>query len=85
MKRGSVVSIGMFLVLFLTGAVAHANFFAPWSNLTQQQRNQAIIDRAYQNNNMYVGQNCKEWVRTVVYAASGNHVTVPATTSGGYG
>ncbi len=50
-----------------------------WSQYTQAERNMAIVYRAYDNIGQYVGQNCKEWVRTVVYSASNGMVTLPAT------
>lgn len=52
---------------------------AGWHEWSQIERNQAIVDRASQDNNSYVGQNCKEWARTVVYSASGGAVTIPST------
>lgn len=50
-----------------------------WHTMTQSQRNAAIVNRANQYLNQWVGLSCKEWVRKVVYEASGNHVTVPPT------
>lgn len=50
-----------------------------WRGLSQGARNQAIIERALQDNNRYVGQNCKIWARTVVLAASRNVVYLPST------
>lgn len=49
-----------------------------WHGLSQIQRNGLIRSRAYQNNGQYTGQTCKEWVRTVVYSASGSVVWVPS-------
>lgn len=50
-----------------------------WHDLTQTQRNQAILTRAYQNNEQYVGLNCKQWASAVVASASGNCTTLPTT------
>ncbi len=50
-----------------------------WRGLSQAARNSAIVTRAYQDNNRYVGQNCKIWARTVVLAASQTVVNLPAT------
>lgn len=50
-----------------------------WRGLSQGARNQAIIERAWQDNGRYVGQNCKIWARTVVLAASRNVVYLPGT------
>jgi len=49
-----------------------------WHNLTQAQRNQAILARAYQNNGQYVGLSCKDWASAVVASASGNATTLPS-------
>lgn len=56
-----------------------SNAVAGWHDWSQITRNQAIVDRTYQDNTHYVGKNCKEWARTVVYAASGGAVTIPST------
>lgn len=50
-----------------------------WRSLSQAARNQAIIERAWRDNGRYVGLNCKEWVRKVVYDASKTVVNLPAT------
>jgi len=50
-----------------------------WHNLTQAQRNQAILTRAYQNNGQYVNMNCKQWASRVVLDASASCVTLPLT------
>lgn len=50
-----------------------------WHTLTQTQRNQAIIARAYQDNGNYVGLNCKMWASAVVSSASSNCTTLPTT------
>ncbi len=50
-----------------------------WHDLTQTQRNQAILTRAYQNNGQFVNRNCKQWASDVVASASGNCTTLPIT------
>lgn len=50
-----------------------------WRNLTQSQRNAAIVSRGYADNGKYVGLNCKEWARKVVYDASKTVVWLPST------
>ncbi|MFA6308093.1 MAG: hypothetical protein WCS88_02625 [Patescibacteria group bacterium] len=56
-----------------------ATYSTWWSNLGQIGRNQAILDRAYRDINRYVGLNCKDWARKVVYDASKGVVTLPTT------
>lgn len=56
-----------------------------WHNLTQAQRNQAILTRAYQDNGQNVGLNCKQWASAVVTSASGNCTTLPTTFAAFYG
>lgn len=50
-----------------------------WRGLSQVARNQAILERAYRDNNVRVGLNCKEWARTVVLDASKTVVNLPGT------
>jgi hypothetical protein len=50
-----------------------------WRGLSQAGRNNAIVTRAYQDNNRNVGQNCKIWARAVVLAASQTVVNLPGT------
>lgn len=50
-----------------------------WQALTQAQRNQAIINRGYQDNGRVVNLQCKPWVQQVVSAASQGCVTIPST------
>lgn len=78
MKRLFVIAV-MILGLLSVGMVSANAAMAGWHDLSQSQRNQAIVDRAVQDNNVCVGQSCKEWVRTVVYSASGGAVTIPST------
>lgn len=75
MTRIIGVLFGLFVSLFCMATPASAG----WHEWSQVSRNQAIVDRTYQNNTHYVGQNCKEWARTVVYSASGGLVTIPTT------
>lgn len=52
---------------------------AGWHEWSQSIRNQAIVNRAAQDDGDYVGENCKEWARTVVKGASGNLADIPST------
>lgn len=71
-----IMVIAVLITALITGAT---KAMAGWHDWTQQQRNQAIVDRAYEDNNDWVGVSCKEWVRTVVYDASIGTITIPAT------
>ena len=55
-----------------------------WSNRSQVQRNAAIVARGLQQLGQVTGQQCKEWVRTVVYSASQNDVLLPPNQSNGW-
>lgn len=55
-----------------------------WSSRTQAQRNQAIVDRGLQQLGQVTGQQCKEWVRTVVQSASQGAVLLPPNRSNGW-
>ena len=55
-----------------------------WSNRTQVQRNAPIVARGLQQLGQVTGQQCKEWVRTVVYSASQNDVLLPPNQSNGW-
>ena len=55
-----------------------------WHALPQVDRNQKILDRAYRDEDKYVGDpnnwltgQCKAWVQVVVYAASNGEVQLP--------
>lgn len=50
-----------------------------WRGLTQIERNQAILDRAYRDIGIDVKMQCKPWVQRVVPDASRGVATVPAT------
>ena len=63
---------------------AQAFTAAQWHAMTQLQRNQLILQRAYQDNNRQVGLNCKQWVQVVVPSASAYAVTVPQTNPSPY-
>jgi hypothetical protein len=52
----------LFLVLF--AGVGSA--FAGWHDLTQPERNQAIVDEANSYNNGDYGDTCKRWVQLYV-------------------
>lgn len=56
-----------------------------WRGLSQAARNQAILERAYRDNNVRVGLNCKDWARTVVLDASKTVVNLPGTLPDAYG
>lgn len=50
-----------------------------FGNLTQAQRGQYIINRAWQDYGNPVGVNCKDWARRVVNEVSGWKATIPST------
>ncbi|MCK5285772.1 MAG: hypothetical protein KAJ58_00930 [Candidatus Pacebacteria bacterium] len=60
--------------LFLCNSV-----FADWHKLTQEERDNFIIQRAYGDQDKFVGESCKEWVRTVIKSASKKAVIIPPT------
>lgn len=68
----------MVMVLFCFTSSVYA--WSVWHDqLTQSQRDHAIIDRAYQDLGKNVDLNCKNWARKVVYDASAGGVTIPQT------
>lgn len=69
----AVMAIAGFL---FSPAQSYAHETNSWHGMTQAQRNNALINRAYQEVNTKGGQ-CKEWIQKMVYAASGNHVWLP--------
>ncbi len=75
----SATLASMFFVLaaFVPLSVSYADGTNTWHSMAQWQRNQAIVDRAYQDLNSNVGVECKEWVRTVIKDASGSNGHVP--------
>ncbi len=56
-----------------------------WRGLSQTARNQAILERAWQDNGRNVGLNCKQWVTKVVLEASKAVVNLPRTLPDGNG
>ena len=50
-----------------------------WRGLSQNDRNQVILDRTSQDIGNYVGLNCKLWVQNVVSGASRHAASVPPT------
>mgnify|MGYP001591753260 CR=1 FL=1 len=79
-KLSFFASIVLMLVsLVVVSTNSYANGTNWWHNLSQSQRNSAILTRALQDNNTYVGLNCKNWARKVVQDASSGHVIIPAT------
>lgn len=73
---------------FATGpddAPAAPRLWCPgWHALSQAERNQKILERAYEDLGKYVGDpnnditgQCKAWVQVVVYAASNGEVQLP--------
>ena len=50
-----------------------------WNSLTQTQKDDKIINRAYVDNGVYVGLECKPWVSKVVYDATAGYVILPST------
>ena len=52
---------------------------AGWHNYSQSYRNSLILNRAWNDYGMNVAPlECKEWVRKVVYNASGGEMTIPS-------
>lgn len=74
-KIYSVVSLALFCLLLTSSA------YAGWHDLTQTQRNQAIVSEASSWTTGDDGVNCKEWVRTVVKNASDDAVNIPSSIS----
>lgn len=86
MKRRSFVvaafaALSAAAVSLPKSSLAHGTHW--WNSLSQSQRTQYILNRAYQDNCRYVGKNCKEWVQRVVSDASGGHVWLPQTANSG--
>lgn len=50
-----------------------------WSDLSQTERNQCIVESGYDQLGQVTGLQCKEWVRAVVAGASQNIVLLPPT------
>jgi hypothetical protein len=67
----------------LSVSPVHANGTNWWHSSSQIDRNWYILNRAYWDNNKYVGLNCKQWVQRVVSDASGGHVWLPTTANNG--
>jgi len=72
-KIYSIICLAIFCL-----SIGAVSAFAGWHDLTQTQRNQAIIDEAQSWTTGDDGGQCKEWVRTVVLNASGNLVNIPS-------
>ena len=60
--------------------IAFAYGVNSWHRLTQADRNQRIINTAYQDIGRKLGE-CKPWIRDVVRHASQDHVIIPSTVS----
>lgn len=63
------------VVAFVTSMASQAS--AQWNYWSQNQKNAAILNRAFAQNGMYTGLQCKHWVQNVVYSASGGVVWLP--------
>ncbi len=71
--------------LALAATTATAFVAVGWHGLSQSERDSRILSRARSySSGTYTGMSCKEWVRRVVRDASGNVVTIPATSSNDY-
>lgn len=55
-----------------------------WHDLTQSARNKIIVNTAAEDLNINVQKSCKEWVRSVIYEATGGHFSIPPTSSALY-
>lgn len=73
---GVFTAIAVIVSIVLSPA-SYANGTNPWHSMAQWQRNQAIVSRAYQDNDRKVGVQCKVWVQNVLYSVSGGHVWLP--------
>jgi hypothetical protein len=71
--------------LALATAKGYAQMTPAWHYWTQSQRNQAIVNTAFNDLNKNVGVQCKPWVQNVVWAASGHQVWLPPTANGSLG
>ena len=72
------------VTVLAVSAATFASMRPGWHSYSQSQRNQLIVNRAYAQNGQFTGQSCKEWVRTVVYSASGQAVWLPSTVPNNY-
>jgi hypothetical protein len=72
----------LFVCLIVACLALNSLAYAGWHDLTQAQRNQAIVDEANSWNNGDDGGQCKVWVQSVVYDASDDTVWLP--TNNGY-
>ncbi|MEA3463661.1 MAG: hypothetical protein U9R14_01105 [Patescibacteria group bacterium] len=67
----------LLMVSFLVfGFFLNSAAYAGWHDLTQSQRNQAIVDEAESWTTGDYGSTCKEWARTVVKNASDDVVNI---------
>lgn len=78
--KNKIFSLIVFVILSQLLMVASvSSVLAGWHDWSQYSRNQAILDRAYEDDGYYVGVSCKEWARDVVYDASSGAVIIPST------
>lgn len=79
--KGFLFFLLISLACFNTIADSPYNSSYWWHDLTQSARNKTIVNTALQDLNVNVQKSCKEWVRSVVYEATGNHFSIPPTSS----
>ena len=81
MKRAKVLLLAVASLLVLSSATVFANGNVWWEWLSQTQRNQQIVNFAWQYVGWY-GGTCKVWVANMVNQASQGHVTLPPNNYG---
>ena len=87
MRTGKVLLAAAAIASLL--ALSSVNVFADgnvqWAVMSQAQRNQEILLRAWRDLGKDVRKNCKEWVQLLVLPdASSGHVALPANSSPDY-
>jgi hypothetical protein len=87
-RRTFLSMAGQGLGLVFAGAVSGHTLVGPshfcggvslnyWNDLPYHDKALRLVRRAFQDRDRYVGQECKGWMRTVVYEASCGHVRLP--------
>lgn len=74
--RALILAMGVMAGVFSISMQSYAHDTNSWHSMTQTQKNNALINRAYQDVNTTGGQ-CKVWIQNMVYATSGSHVWLP--------
>jgi len=59
--------------------------FADWHTMSQSQRDSTLFSAGLADyGKTFTGLSCKEWVRAVIYRATGYHVLIGSTNGTGY-